>query len=140
MAIAKDKFEKATTKYLVYSDFLNDLTPHPVVKDIVRYTNEASVNRSIRNLLLTNRGERLYQPDIGSDIQQLLFEPMIASTGDLIRKFVQNTISTYEPRAKVLDVQVLAYEEQNAYAVTISYMIINRQDPVQLTVTLDRVR
>jgi len=140
MAIARDKFDQASTKYQIYSDFLNDLTPHPVVKDIVRYTNEASVNRSIRNLLLTNRGERLYQPDIGSDIQQLLFEPMVASTGELIRKFVQNTISNYEPRAKVLNVEVLAYEEQNAYAITISYMIINRQDPVQLTVTLDRVR
>lgn len=140
MAIAKDKFDKASTKFQVYSDFLNDLTPHPVVKDIVRYTNEAAVNRSIRNLILTNRGERLYQPDIGSDIQQLLFEPMIASTGDLIRKFVQNTIANYEPRVKVLSVDVLAYEEKNAYAVTVTYMIINRQDPVQLTVTLDRVR
>jgi len=140
MAIARDKFEKASTKFQVYSDFLNDLTPHPVVKDIVRYTNEAAVNRSIRNLLLTDRGERLYQPDIGSDIRQLLFEPMIASTGDLIRKFVLNTITNYEPRAKVLDVTVLAYEEKNAYAVTVTYMIINRQDPVQLTVTLDRVR
>jgi len=140
MAIAKDKFEKASTKFQVYSDFLNDLTPHPVVKDIVRYTNEAAVNRSIRNLLLTDRGERLYQPDIGSDIRQLLFEPMIASTRDLIRKFVQNTIASYEPRAKVLSVEVLAYEDKNAYAVTVTYMIINRQDPVQLTVTLDRVR
>jgi phage baseplate assembly protein W len=140
MAIAKDKFDKASTKYQVYSDFLNDLTPHPVVKDIVRYTNEASVNRSIRNLLRTNRGERLYQPDIGSDLQQLLFEPMIESTGDLIRKFVQNTITNYEPRAKVLNVEVKAYEESNAYSVTIYYMLINRQDPVQLTVTLDRVR
>ena len=140
MAIAKDKFDKASTKYQVYSDFLNDLTPHPVVKDIVRYTNEASVNRSIRNLLRTNRGERLYQPDIGSDLQQLLFEPMIDSTGDLIRKFVQNTITNYEPRAKVLNVEVKAYEESNAYSVTIYYMLINRQDPVQLTVTLDRVR
>ena len=140
MAIAKDKFDKASTKFQVYSDFLNDLTPHPVIKDVVRYTNEAAVNRSIRNLILTNRGERLYQPDIGSDIQQLLFEPMIASTGDLIRKFIQNTITNYEPRVKVLKVDVLAYEEKNAYAVTITYLIINRQDPVQLTVTLDRVR
>jgi len=140
MAIARDKFDKASTKYQVYSDFLNDLTPHPVVKDIVRYTNEASVNRSIRNLLRTNRGERLYQPDIVSDLQQLLFEPMIDSTGDLIRKFVQNTITNYEPRAKVLNVEVKAYEESNAYSVTIYYMLINRQDPVQLTVTLDRVR
>jgi uncharacterized protein len=140
MAIARDKFDKASTKFQVHSDFLNDLTPHPVIKDVVRYTNEAAVNRSIRNLILTNRGERLYQPDIGSDIQQLLFEPMVASTGDLISKFVQNTITNYEPRVKVLNVEVLAYEEKNAYAVTITYLIINRQDPVQLTVTLDRVR
>lgn len=140
MATAKDKFDRASTKFQVYSDFLNDLTPHPVVKDIVRNTNEAAVNRSIRNLLLTNRGERLYQPDVGSDLRQLLFEPMIASTGDLIRKFVRNTIAAYEPRVKVLDIEVLAYEESNAYAVTITYIIINKQDPVQLTVTLDRVR
>ena len=140
MAIAKDKFDKASTKFQVYSDFLNDLTPHPVVKDIVRYTNEAAVNRSIRNLILTNRGERLYQPDLGSDIRQMLFEPMIPTTSDLIRKFVQNTITNYEPRVKVLNIEVIAYENQNAYAITITYLIINKQDPVQLTVTLDRVR
>ena len=140
MAIARDKFDKASTKFQIYSDFLNDLTPHPVIKDVVRYTNEAAVNRSIRNLILTDRGERLYQPDIGSDIRQLLFEPMMESTSDLIRKFIQNTIANYEPRVKVLNIDVVAYEERNAYAVTITYLIINRQDPVQLTVTLDRVR
>ena len=140
MSVAKDKFDKASTKYQVYSDFLNDLTPHPVVKDVVRNTNEAAVNRSIRNLILTDRGERLYQPDIGSDIRQMLFEPMIQTTSDLIRKFVQNTITNYEPRVKVLNIDVTAYENQNAYAITITYLIINKQDPVQLTVTLDRAR
>lgn len=140
MAIAKDRFEQASTKFQVYSDFLNDLTPHPVVKDIVRYTNEAAVNRSIRNLLLTNKGERLYQPDLGTDLRKLLFEPISPSTSDLISKFVNDTIRYHEPRAKVLKVDVKAYEEQNAYAVTIQYLIINKQDPVQLTVTLDRVR
>lgn len=140
MAIARDRFDQSSTKYQVYSDFLNDLTPHPVVKDVVRYVNEASVNRSIRNLLLTNKGERLYQPTLGSDINKLLFEPMIASTADLISKFVQDTIRYHEPRAKVLSVDVTGYEEQNAYEITIQYLIINKQDPVQLTVTLSRVR
>lgn len=140
MAIAKDRFDKASTKFQVYSDFLNDLTPHPVIKDVVRYTNEAAVSRSIRNLLLTDRGERLFQPDLGSDIRKLLFETMSDSTSDLISKFVQDTIRFHEPRAKVLKVDVAAYEEENAYAITIQYLIINKQDPVQLTVTLDRVR
>lgn len=140
MAVAKDRFQQASTKYQEYSDFLNDLTPHPVVKDVVRYVNEASVNRSIRNLILTNKGERLYQPDIGSNIRTLLFEHISSQNADLISKFVQETITNYEPRAKVLKVDVTGYEEQNAYAVTITYLIINKQDPVELTITLNRVR
>ena len=92
MAIARDRFDKASTKNQIYSDFLNDLTPHPVVKDIVRFTNEAAVNRSLRNLLQTDKGERLYQPTLGTDIRKLLFEPMIASTAELISKFVSDTI------------------------------------------------
>lgn len=140
MAVAKDRFQQASTKYQDYSDFLNDLTPHPVVKDVVRYVNEASVNRSIRNLILTNKGERLYQPNVGSSIRTLLFEHISSQNADLISKFVQETITNHEPRAKVLKVDVTAYEEQNAYAVTITYLIINKQDPVQLTVTLNRVR
>lgn len=140
MAIAKDRFDQASTKYQEYSDFLNDLTPHPVIKDVVRYVNEASVNRSIRNLLLTDKGERLYQPAIGTDIRKLLFEPMSPSTADLISKFVQQTIADFEPRAKILKVDVTSYEEQNAYVISITYLIINKQDPVQLTITLNRVR
>lgn len=140
MAIAKDKFEQASTKYQIYSDFLNDLTPHPVVKDVVRYTNEAAINRSIRNLIQTNKGERLYQPTLGSDINKLLFEPMNTATADMISLFVRDTIKYHEPRALVLDVQVITREEYNAYQVNIFYRTINRQDPIQLTVNLSRVR
>jgi phage baseplate assembly protein W len=140
MAIARDRFDKASTKFQQHSDFLNDLTPHPVVKDVVRYVNEAAINRSIRNLLLTDRGERLYQPNIGSNINKLLFEPMEASTAQLLSKYIEDTIRDYEPRAKVLKVDVTAYDDQNAYAATITYLIINKQDPVNLTITLNRVR
>lgn len=140
MAIAKDKFEQASTKFQVYSDFLNDLTPHPVVKDVVRYTNEAAISRSIRNLIMTNKGERLYQPTVGSDINKLLFEPMNVATADMISQFVRDTIKYHEPRALVLNVEVVMYEDYNAYQVNIFYRTINRQDPVQLTVTLSRVR
>lgn len=140
MAIPKDRFEASDRKNQIYSDFLNDLTPHPVVKDVVRYTNEASINRSIRNLLATNRGERLYQPTIGSDINKLLFEPMDSSIADLISIAVRDTIGSYEPRAKIVKVETVAFPEQNVYTINIFYMIINRQDPVSLTVTLSRVR
>lgn len=130
----------AKPKNQIYSDFLNDLTPHPIVKDIVKYTNENAVSRSIRNLLLTNRGERLYQPDIGSDINRMLFEPMSEGIGELISTYITNTINTYERRAKVLNIKAIPDYDNNLYTVFITYMIINKQEPITLNISLRRVR
>lgn len=140
MAVVKDRFTESDPKNQIYSDFLNDLNPHPVTGDVVRLTNENAVNRSIRNLINTNKGERLYQPDIGSDIFKMLFEPMSGGVAELLSTTIQRTIDDYEPRAKVLSVYVSPDYENNAYGVTINYMIINRQTPITLNVTLTRVR
>lgn len=140
MAVVKDRFTNSQTSNQQHSDFLNDLVPHPVTGDIVRYVNENAVSRSIRNLIITNRGERLYQPDIGGDIYKMLFEPMSVGIGELLSSMIQRTISDYEPRAKVLSVDVVPDYDKNSYTVTVTYLLINRQSPVVLNVTLTRVR
>ena len=71
-----DRITELSAKDEIYSDFLVNLNPHPVSGMLLRFVNEKAVTRSIRNLILTNRGERLYQPKIGSDIRSILFEPM----------------------------------------------------------------
>lgn len=127
-------------KETYYSDFLIDLNPHPVVKDIVKYTNEYTVIASIKNLLLTNKGERLYQPDIGGDIRRLLFEPIGESTSELLSVAVQQTIANHEPRAKVTKVDVQAVPDNNLYVVTITFYVINNVEPITTNITLSRVR
>lgn len=124
----------------IYSDFLNDLNPHPIVKDIVKYTNENAVSKSIRNLMLTDRGERLYQPNIGSDINRMLFEPMSDGISELLSTYINNTINTYEPRAKVLDVKTVPDFDRNLYSVYITFMVINKQEPITVNISLRRVR
>jgi len=141
MSTRSDKFTQSSAKALQrYSDFLINLNPHPVIKDIVRYVDEMAVSRSIRNLILTDRGERLYQPRIGSDLRQMLFEPMGSSTSELISKYIQDTIREYEPRAIVMSVSVVPYYDQNQYVVTIAYMVINKAEPTTINLTLERVR
>lgn len=140
MATVKDRFSASSTKNQTYSDFANDLIPHPVVKDVLRYVNENAVNNSIRNLVFTNKGERLYQPDVGCDITRMLFEPMSDSVAELMSSTIQKTISDYESRAKVIAVDVIPYYDRNLYQVVIQYMIINRQNPITLNVSLTRVR
>ena len=141
MAVTRaDRITTTTVKDQVYSDFLTDLNSHPVSKDVLRFVNENAVTRSIKNLLLTDRGERLYQPNVGSNIRKMLFEPMMESTAEIISQYIQETIELYEPRAKVLDTSVVADYNNNLYTVTLVYMIINKEDPVTLNITLDRVR
>jgi phage baseplate assembly protein W len=142
MAISRlDKFTQSSAKLTQrYSDFLNDLIPHPVVKDIVKYVDEMAVSKAIRNLMLTDRGERLYQPDIGSNLKSMLFEPMSEATSELISTFVRETIKNYEPRAVVIKIIVVPNYERNLYSVSIVYMVINKSEPTILNISLERIR
>jgi hypothetical protein len=140
MAKNNDRFAAMNRDSQIYSDFLTDLNPHPVSGDIVKYINENSVIRCIRNLLLTNKFDRLYQPTIGTDISTMLFEPISSMTAQNISIFVQQTITNFEPRAKILKVDVVPDEENHLYIVNLVVMIINKQDPVSFNITLDRIR
>lgn len=135
-----DKITQQTQPDELYSDFLTDFNPHPVSGQLLRVINEPAVTRSIRNLILTNNGERLYQPSIGSGVRKLLFEHINAATTDLLSQMIQQTIDEHEPRAKVLAVNVIPYYDQHKYVVTIKYMIINNTTPISIELTLTRVR
>lgn len=136
----KDSYGSIDRKSELYSDFLTDLNPHPEMGDVVRFTNENAVKRSIRNLILTNRYERPFQPEIGSDINKILFEPMNTTTGSVLRQYIKSTIENYEPRCQLIDVMVVAYEERNVYVVTIIFATINKEEPTRLELSLYRVR
>ena len=140
MVTRADKNTPLLNQDQIYCDFLTDLNPHPVSKDIVKFINERAVARSVRNLLSTNRGERLYQPEIGSDITSLLFEQMTDGMATTISNLIYATLERYEPRAKILRLSVVPIYDRNLYDVTITFMIINSQEPFTLNIALDRVR
>jgi len=125
---------------VLYFDMRNSFDRHPNLKDVDGFGNEDAVSQSIKNLLFTNPGERLFQPDLGSDINRTLFENISAETESLIRTYVETTIKNYEPRADLIEVIVTAIPEMNTYSVTIVFGVVNRTDPVVLELLLSRVR
>lgn len=105
--------------------------------DILRKTDAAAVKQAIKNLLLTNRYEKPYRPQFGGDLSGLLFELMDEVTGDEIISRVTNTIERYEPRAKILNLQVLASPNNNSVSLQIEFRIINTQVSDTLRVRLN---
>jgi phage baseplate assembly protein W len=136
----KDRFTsyKQTPEY--FSDFLVDFNIERVGKDLVRNTNEEAIKSSIFNLLMTNRGDRLFDSTIGSDIRSLLFENFSLSTEEVLIDLIKTTISNYEPRAKVDDVFVISQDDSNALVATVVFHIINKQEPITLEIVLNRIR
>lgn len=123
-----------------FSDFMTDLTVHPVTQELSRITNEAAVKRSLKNIVLTNRNERLFNPDFGGNINRLLFEPMGPATAEAIKHALNDTITTFEPRVKLSNIEVIPDEITQSYRVNIFFLIVNAKEPSGMTITLYRVR
>jgi phage baseplate assembly protein W len=123
-----------------YSDFFKDMTQSLVNADLARKVDENSVKESVRNIVLTNRGERLFQPEIGCDIRQLLFENISTDTIIIAKEIIRTAIENYEPRCSIIGIDILASLDSNNIGVVITFNIINREEPIVLTITLDRVR
>ena len=124
----------------LYSDFLADFNAHPGNGQLVTSVNEESVISSIKNLLLTNKYERLFQPNLGSNIKHLLFEPITSQTQNMLISQVKETIENYVPRATLIDVTATAYEDRNAYVVTIEFYVTSIENAITLNIPLYRVR
>lgn len=136
----KQTQSNATAQAEFFSDFLDDFTVHPVKKDLVRYTNENAVKQSIKNLLFTNPGERVFNNNVGSNIRSILFEQMTPATEKVLENQIRTTIDNFEPRAKILDVTVTSNYDNNALTATIIFSLINSEQPITLELILDRIR
>lgn len=129
----------ATLKKL-YSDIDFTFTRKPVTNDVALSFDEMAVIRSVRNLLLTNHYERPFQPELGSNINTLLFEPISPITSSSLQTEIENMITNYEPRALLKNVTVNAQPDQNAYEVSLEFYIQNATLPTTVTILLERNR
>ena len=95
---------------------------------------------NLKNLILTDPGERLMQPFIGGGIRELLFENITPGVLKTIETRCKNTIATYEPRAEIINVTATSEFDDNTVRVLIEFYIRNVDRPIILDVILERIR
>jgi len=135
-----DKFTPHSTQTNLYSDLFTNFTVHPELSDIVLKKNEDSVKQALRNLLLTNKYERPFNPNFGGNLRNYLFEPISAVSQQGIQDEITTMITNYEPRIKLISVIATPYPDENAYAISITFYIANVNTPVTFETLLYRVR
>ena len=140
MTTRADRYTQLNKIPDLFSDFLVNLTPHPITKDLSRSKNDQAIKNSIRNLVLTNYGERFFQPNIGSSVNRSLFEPDDAFLENDIVDSITRTITNNEPRATLVEVAVAPANQDNAIRIDITFFIINNMQLQSVDVILRRVR
>ncbi|WDS61083.1 baseplate wedge subunit [Synechococcus phage S-BM1] len=107
-----------------FDDLLISMKKNAFTDDVSVVKNDNAIKQSIKNLVLTNPGEKHFQPNVGSRVFNLLFEPLDAFTADAVKDEVINTINQYEPRVELTDVVVVPIDEGNKLSITIEYRIV----------------
>jgi len=102
---------------------------HPVTGDLVVSKDGSAIKQAIVNLLLTNKGEKLYNPEYGSDIRDYLFEPLDYATAAQIKQNIMFTLGKWEPRIEVDVLDVKANWDENGFDVELVYTIRGLQNP-----------
>jgi len=92
------------------------------IKDMV---SESAINNSLTNIFLTMPGTRRMVQPFASNLYNILFEPIDKPTAENIGYILLDSILEWEPRIKVVNINVEPNEKRNTYLITLTYNIIN---------------
>lgn len=140
MSVA-DKYTLERKKQEIYSDFHTSFEISPISGLLSRVTNEESVKQSIKNILLTELGERFYDSSKGSRLKQNLFELVDFINLDIMKSDIIQLLKAREPRANIMDIRVDDNIDNNTIGLTLVFSIINiPNNYFDLTLNIKRVR
>ena len=123
-----------------FADLDLNFTPHPVTGDVGFKKDENAVKQAVKNLVLTQNFERPFHSEIGSSLRSLLFEPATPMTKEILRKTISDTITNFEPRVDLIDVEIRYKLDDTAVDVRVIFKIVNTFTPIDVNLTLERTR
>lgn len=124
----------------LYKDFDMLFTKNALSGDINKKLDVNAVKQSLMNLLLTKPYERPFHPELGSTLNQMLFENMRPGMEMSIARAVEQQILNFEPRVEIINVKCFPDYDNNSYNVKTYFNIIGLNEPQDLTVSLTRLR
>lgn len=100
----------------------------------------AAVKQAVKNLIMTNHFEKPFQPFFGGNIVTMLFELADSRTGTEVRRNIVNAIQSFEPRARIINVDVQSEPDLNSLRVTIEFQVVNSVEIVRFSTVISRIR
>jgi hypothetical protein len=94
--------------------------------DVLADTDTDAIRNSLYNIFTTRPGQKLLTPDFGANLEQFLFESVSPVKAQVIGNKIYDVVSTYEPRVRILKIQVTPVADQNLYYIVFTYKLLNK--------------
>jgi len=127
-------------KEVQFSDLGITMTAHPITGKVTVKKNAEAVIGALKNLILTNRFERPYDPLYGADIRSRLFENFDPIEQVNIEEDIKSAIKNFEPRVRINEVRVVASPNSNRVQIGISFYVSNEAQPITVGLEIERTR
>ena len=124
----------------IYKDLDLDFGRNSTTNDVNKLTDVEAVKRSVRNLINTSHYDRPFHPEIGSSVRGLLFEPITPLTSLNLQRKVEEVLTNFEPRIRLVQVLSRPDADLNRYLLRISFYVIGTTLPVTVETFLERLR
>lgn len=103
----------------------------------VSYTTEEQAISNLKNLLLTRKGERVFQPEFGSTIPSLLFEQMTPTLEDSLQESLRSDIAFWLPYIIIDEVNVSVEYDRNLVKIELSFRVTEQGANVVIILFVD---
>ena len=114
-----------------FKDLSMSFKANPLNDDLITLKNESAIARSIRNIVFTSPGEKIFNPEFGSEISKVLFENIDEISAISIKDEIETSIRNYEPRVQLEEVDIEPNYDNNQFDVRINYKIVGIDVPPQ---------
>ena len=104
---------------------------HPVTNDVVTIRDEDAIKRSVKNIIFTILGEKPFEPNFGSVINESLFDLNTSLNEIRVADEISASLRNYEPRISDIDVTVTVAPDTNEMNCTVQYEIVGLPTPPQ---------
>ena len=104
---------------------------HPVTNDVITVRDEDAIKRSVKNIIFTILGEKPFEPDFGSVINDSLFDLSTNLSEIRVSDEIRQSLLNFEPRIENIDITVTVIPDSNELNCTIQYDIIGLPAPTQ---------
>ena len=98
------------------------------------FTTKDQIKSNLINLLLTNKGERVMNPEFGADIKRSLFEAINDDLSEEIIEKINTNVSIFVPEVNITNIEIVPSPDSNSLEVNIQYIIAISGTPDQIKI------